>query len=325
MSQQARQAITRARKVFLIAHVDPDGDTIGSTLALAFALRQMGKECTLACRDPVPAFLFFLPGVEEFGTPELSDHDLVITVDASDPGRIGQIYEHVLTTDLPILNIDHHVTNTGFGTINLVRAEATATAEIIFDLLRDWDIPLNQLLASYLLTGIVTDTRSFSTSNTTPRALEVSSKLVGLGASLTDINEHYYKSKGLGTLRLWGQILSRMELDERLVWSVNTLRMRQECHVDSSNGDGIVNLLATVREAWAAIVFKENEANRIEISIRSRPRVDISPIAVHFGGGGHPQAAGAVVDGELQQVIPAVLSKAREVLDSDDRETTSES
>lgn len=165
-----------------------------------------------------------------------------------------------------------------------------------------------------MLTGIVTDTRSFSTSNTTPRALEVSSELVAAGASLVDINEHYYKRKGVETLRLWGQMLNRMQLDGSLVWSVNTLEMREDCRAHSDDGDGIVNLLASVREAVAAIVFKENEGDQIEVSIRSRHGMDISPIAVHFGGGGHPQAAGAVVNGTLEQVIPSVLSKAREVV-----------
>jgi phosphoesterase RecJ-like protein len=314
MTGRAESLLQHADKVFLIAHVDPDGDTVGSTLALAYALRQMGKQCTVACSDPVPGILSFLPGVEEFDTPQVTDHDLIVTVDASDRGRLGQTYQHVLDLDLPVLNIDHHITNTGFGTVNLVRSDVAATAEIIFDLLTAWNVELDQLLATYLLTGIVTDTRSFSTSNTTPRALEVSSQLVAAGASLTDINEYYYRRKGVETLRLWGQMLNRMQLDGRLVWSVNTLEMRQDCRADSDDADGIVNLLASVREAVAAIVFKENEGDQIEVSIRSRPGVDISPVAVHFGGGGHPQAAGAVVKGTLEQVVPSVLSKAREVV-----------
>jgi len=314
MTGRAESLLERADKAFLIAHTDPDGDTVGSTLALAYALRKMGKECTLACSDPVPDLLSFLPGVEEFGTPQVADHDLIVTVDASDPGRLGQTYKGVLGMDLPILNIDHHITNTGFGTVNLVRSDAAATAEIIFDLLAVWKVEVDQPLATYLLTGIVTDTRSFSTSNTTPRALEVSSELVACGASLIDINEHYYRSKGVETLRLWGQMLNRMQMDDHLVWSVNTLEMREDCRADSDDGDGIVNLLASVREAVAAIVFKENEGGQIEVSIRSRPGVDVSSVAVHFGGGGHPQAAGAVVNGTLEQVVPRVLSKAREVV-----------
>ncbi len=318
MTHEARKLVEHAHKLFLIAHVDPDGDTIGSTLALAYALRKLGKQCTIACSDPVPGVLSFLPGVEEFGMPQVTDHDLIITVDLSDPGRLGPAYGHVLAMGRPVVNIDHHITNTQFGTANVVRSDAAATAEIIFDLLGAWNIPLDQRLATYLLTGIVTDTRSFSTSNTTPRTLEISSELVAAGASLLDINELYYRRKGAETLRLWGRVLSHMQLEGPLVWSVNTLKMRRECHSDSDNGDGIVNLLVTVREAQAAIVFKEIGADKVEISIRSRPGVDISPLAVHFGGGGHPQAAGAMVSGSLEQVMPSVLSKAREILDSGD-------
>jgi phosphoesterase RecJ-like protein len=315
MTREAWPLIEQAQSIFLIAHVDPDGDTIGSTLALGYALRQMGKDCTLACSDPVPRILSFLPGIDEFSTPSIGQCDVIITVDASDPGRLGGAYEGVLTMGLPILNIDHHVTNTRFATVNLVRPKASATAEIVFDLLREWKVEINSLLATYLLTGIVTDTQSFSTSSTSPRTLEVASELARAGASLIEINEHYYKSKDPGTLRLWGRMLDCMRVDGRLVWSINTVRMREECQAGSDNGNGMVNLLVSVREAAAAILFKEYEGNRVEISIRSRPGVDISAIAVHFGGGGHPQAAGAVLNVNLETAIPRVLAKAREVLD----------
>jgi len=316
MTKQVQELIERAQRTFVIAHVDPDGDTIGSALGLAHALRKMGKNCILACGDPVPEALSFLPGIQEFGTPEITDEDLIIAVDVSDPNRLGTAYERAPCLDRPTVNIDHHVTNSMFGTVNLVRTEAAATAEIIFDLLRDLEVSLDPLLATYLLTGIVTDTQSFSTSSTTPRVLEVSAELMDAGASLTEINENYFKKRGLATLRLWGKVLDQMQLDGDLVWSVNTLEMQNECHADSGNAGGVVNLLATVREAAAAIVFKESEDGQIEISIRSRPGVDISPIAAHFGGGGHPQAAGSVLQGNLDQVIPKVLSKAKQVLNS---------
>ncbi|NIN69337.1 MAG: bifunctional oligoribonuclease/PAP phosphatase NrnA [Anaerolineae bacterium] len=316
MSEQLRKLIDCAQRIFLIAHVDPDGDTIGSTLALARVLRKMGKECSVACDDLVPEALLFLPGTEAFGTPQITGEDLIITVDVSDPDRLGNAYQHVPSLDTTTVNIDHHVTNPMFATVNLVRTEAAATAEIIFDLLLDWEIRVDALLATYLLTGIVTDTRSFSTSSTTPRTLEISAQLMKAGASLIEINENYFRQRRLATLRLWGRMLDEMQMDGHLVWSFNTLDMKTECEASSDDGDGIVNLLATARDAKAAIVFKEMKNGQIDVSIRSRPGVDISPIAVHFGGGGHPQAAGALVEGDLDQVARDVLSKAKEVLDS---------
>ncbi len=316
MTEQLRRLIDGAQRIFLIAHVDPDGDTIGSTLALARALRKMGKDCSVACDDLVPEALLFLPGTEEFGTPEITVEDLIITVDASDPERLGKAYRRVPSLDKTAVNIDHHVTNSMFAAVNLVRTEAAATAEIIFDLLREWEIHLDPLLATYLLTGIVTDTQSFSTSSTSPRTLEVSAQLMKAGASLTDINENYYRKRTLATLRLWGRMLEEMQMDGHLVWSITTLDMKNQYSASSGNGDGIVNLLATARDAKAAIVFKEKENGKVEVSIRSRPGVDISSIAVHFGGGGHPQAAGAIVEGDLDQVTRDVLVKAKEVLDS---------
>lgn len=308
--------VERAKRIVVIAHVDPDGDTIGSALGLGRALRKMGKTYKLACDDRIPDSLAFLPGVEEFGTPPITDEDLIIVVDASDPNRIGETYGHVSSLPVPLVNIDHHVTNTEFGTINLVRTEAAATAEIVFDLLEEWAVPLDAILATHLLTGIVTDTRSFSTPSTTPRILNISARLMKAGASLSEIHENYYRQRAVATLRLWGKVLDEMQLDGQLAWSVSTLRMKTLCRASSDNGDGVVNLLVTAREAKAAIVFKEKEDGQIEISIRSKPGVDISPIAMHFGGGGHPQAAGTILEGDLHQVIPKVLAKAKEVLDS---------
>jgi phosphoesterase RecJ-like protein len=316
MTQEAKELINSAQRIFLITHVDPDGDAIGSTLALSHALRKMGKNCSLACADPVPEAFSFLLGVQEFGTPKITNEDLIIAVDDSDPNRFGKAYEHIPSLDIPILNIDHHITNTMFGTINVVRTEAAATAEIVFDLLPDWGVPVDPLVATYLLTGIVTDTRCFSTSSTTAHALDVAAQLMRAGASLPEIIENVFNKRELATLRLWGRILDRAQLDGQLVWSINTLEMQNEVQARSDDGDGIVNLLTTAREARAAIMFKEMENGQIDISIRSRPGVDISPIAVHFGGGGHPQAAGGMLEGDLEQVVPKVLTKAKEVLDS---------
>ena len=316
MNQQLRDVIDRAQDIFLITHVDPDGDAIASTLGLAHALKRMGKRYSLACADPIPETFCFLPGVQEFGTPEIGGADLVIAVDDSDPDRFGHPYEDIPSLGIPIVNIDHHVTNTRFGAINVVRTEAAATSEIVFDLVQDWGVPIDPQLATYLLTGIVTDTQSFTTSSTTPDSLEIAARLVRAGASLTEINESVYKQRRLATLRLWGKVLDRIQLDGDLVWSVNTRDMQAQCGTQSDDGDGVVNLLATTREARAAIVFRENETGQIDVSIRSRPGVDISAMAVGFGGGGHPQAAGTTLTGDLEQIVPQVLRKAKQVLAS---------
>lgn len=316
MTQELKDLIDRAQRIFIITHVDPDGDAIGSALGLSHALRKMGKKCRLACADPIPKAFSFLPGVQEIGTPRIKNEDLIIAVDVSHPDRFGEAYKHILSLGIPIVSIDHHVTNPMFGTVNVVRTEAAATAEILFGLLKDWGLPLDPLLATYLLTGLVTDTQCFSTSNTTTHALDVAAELMRAGASLTEINENAFKKKELATLRLWGRILDHAQLDGQLVWSINTLEMQNEVQARSDDGDGIVNLLTTAREAKAAIVFKEMGNGQIDISIRSRPGVDISPIAVYFGGGGHPQAAGSILEGDLEQVIPKVLTKAKQVLDS---------
>lgn len=303
-----------AKRTYIMAHQAPDGDAIGSALALGRALEKMGGKATLVCEDPLPSILTFLPGSERFEAREPGDEDLAVALDASDFGRFGSLGEKVAELGLPLLNIDHHVTNRFFGTVNLVRREAVATAEIIYDLLPDLEIPIDPLLATYLLTGLVTDTQGFRTANTTVRALEIATQLMKAGASLFEITEKVFRGWDLSTLHLWGAIIESLRLDGRMVWATETRAMRSRYGASADRGDGVVNLLASVDQADIAIVFREREDDLIEVSLRSRPEVDVSSIAQYFGGGGHPQAAGCSLEGKLDEVMKEVLAKAKERL-----------
>jgi len=304
------------KRAYIMAHQAPDGDAIGSALALGRALEKMGRQATLACEDPLPSMLAFLPGGERFEAREPGDEDLAIALDASDLGRFGSLGERVAQSGLPLLNIDHHVTNRFFGTVNLVKRDAAATAEIIYDLLPDLRIPLDPLLATCLLTGLVTDTQGFRTANTTVRTLEIATQLMKAGASLNEITERVFRGWDLSTLRLWGAIIESLRLDGRMVWATETRAMRSRYRASADRGDGVVNLLASVDQADMAIIFREREDGLIEVSLRSRPEVDVSSIAQYFGGGGHPQAAGCSLEGKLEEVMKEVLAKAKERLPS---------
>ncbi len=304
------------KRVYIMVHQAPDGDALGSALALGRALEKMGAQATLACEDPLPSMLAFLPGGERFEAREPGDEDLAIALDASDLGRFGSLGEKVARSGLPLLNIDHHVTNRFFGTVNLVKSEAAATAEIIYALLPDLKISLDPLLATYLLTGLVTDTQGFRTASTTVQTLEIAAQLMKAGASLNEIMEKVFRCWDLSTLRLWGTIIESLRLDGRMVWATETMAMRSRYGASADRGDGVVNLLASVGQADIAIVFREREDGLIEVSLRSRPEVDVSFIAQYFGGGGHPQAAGCSLEGKLEEVMKEVLAKAKERLSS---------
>lgn len=313
MKEAIARFILDARRVMVITHVAPDGDAIGSLLGLGSALRWLGKECTLACADPVPRGFTYLPGSETIVTGPEGEYSLVISLDCSDLERLGAAYDESLA-GLPIVNVDHHVTNTHFGTVNWVDTGAASTAEMVLDLVESLDVPLDSDMALCLLNGIVTDTRGFRTPNTTPRAMRAALKLMEGGAQLPVVTDHVFNRRPFADICLWAKALNGIQLEGRIIWSQITRTMRQECAF-SENGDAsLVNFLSTTDEADVAIVFVEQDDGRIEVGMRSVPGVDVSAIALNLGGGGHPQAAGCMLDGDLNEAQERVLTAVKEAL-----------
>lgn len=306
--------VRRSRRVLAICHVSPDGDAIGSLLGLGWALKAMGKEVTLACADPVPPFYRYLPGQEEIVRRPEGAFDLVVSLDCSDQERLGDAYreEH---RGLPLLNIDHHVTNQHFGTVNLVDPTAASTAEIVFTLLDELGLPLSPPIAQCLLTGIVTDTRGFRTASSTPRVLAIANRLMAAGASLPEIVSQTLERRPLAVIRLWAQALPGAQLRGRILWAEITEAMRAEAGVATVDDGGLVNFLLTAEEADVAVVFSEkNEGREVEVSFRARPGWDVAQVALALGGGGHMLAAGATVRGRLTVVRERVLALLEESL-----------
>lgn len=300
--------ISDAAHIYLGTHIDPDGDAIGSLLGMAWALRDAGKEVTAACADPVPQVYRFLPGRDGVTDRPPVDEDLIICLDAGSLDRLGKLYVPDRFTERPVINVDHHVTNTRFGDVVLVDPEAAATAEILYLVCARIGIPLTPQAATCLLTGIVTDTRSFRTSNTTPRVLQVAAMLMQLGAPLTDIAQYVYESKPVASLCLLGKVLGVMHHTDRLIWSEVTQGMIRQCNARAEDASDIINLLNSTRDADVVVLFREDSDGSIDVSFRSKPGVDVSEIAVALGGGGHPQAAGCRLSGPLPEVRERVLA-----------------
>ena len=285
----------------------PDGDTLGSALGLAWALRARGLEARLSCADEVPPDFFFLPGVEDYAARPLTDEQAVLTIDASDLERIGAIYGEAAFSRVPVVNIDHHVTNLLFGTINLVVPKAS-TAEVVLDLITFLGIPLDQPMATCLLTGVVTDTRGFRTHSTTADTLRAATRLVDAGAPLADITDAVFNHRSLDTLRLWGPALSGIQQQDGIVWVEITQEMLRAAGVGLEAASGLVNFLSSFQEAEVAVVFREMEGGKVDVSMRSVPTIDVSEVALAFGGGGHPQAAGCTVVGSLPDVRERIIT-----------------
>lgn len=305
--------IDAARRVLMITHVAPDGDAIGSMLGLGWYLQAQGKELTLACEDPVPDSYRCLPGSDRIVQQAEGAYDLLISLDCSDQRRMGSVYVDALAAT-PLINIDHHVTNTRFGTVNWVDVSRAATAHIILDLADAYCWTLTEPIANCLLTGIVTDTRSFRTSNVDRSTVQAALRLMDAGASLSDIARRSLEQRPLSMVRLWGQAFSRLHLQDGILWTEVTGAMRREAGLPEDGSQGLANFLSGVREAQVVVVFAERDDHTIDVGMRSIPGIDVAEVALRLGGGGHPQAAGCSLAEPLPRVKDRVLTALRESL-----------
>jgi phosphoesterase RecJ-like protein len=314
--EQVRAAwalMMRAGRIALLAHEHPDGDALGAALGLAHVLRGCGKTCVVACADPPPALYAFLPGVTEVQT-DLGDEafDLVVALDAGELRRYGALYERhrLLLDQATVVNIDHHVTSQGCGEVNILDVASAATAEIITLMLMQLGVALARDAAVCLLTGIITDTRAFEFSSTTPRTLEAAAHLMRAGAVPSEIVKPVYRINPLPKVRLWGQVLSAVEsaLDGRLVWSFLTAEMLEKSGATADLDDGLPSYLIDIQGAQIVALFKEHPDSFPRVSLRTVHPYDAAAMAAHFGGGGHARAAGFTFQGTLDEARQEVLA-----------------
>jgi phosphoesterase RecJ-like protein len=310
--------IARANRILVVTHVGPDGDAVGSLLGLGWLLRAQGKETTLACEDPVPESCGWLPGSEQVVARGNGSYDLVISLDCSDPRRMGQVYEGAVPDAAALLvNIDHHITNTRFGAVNWVDPASVATAQMVLSLadLAGWG--LFEAAAVCLLNGLVTDTRSFRTQNVDAEALRAALVLMEAGASLHQVTWRALEQRPLASVRMWGQAIDRMQLENGILWTEVTHEMRHHWQSGPDGESGLVNFLAGVREADVVVLFAERENGTVDVAMRAAPGHDVAQLALRLGGGGHPQAAGCTLEGGLSEVRQRVLANVRQSLASE--------
>lgn len=319
-------AIRQSHQILCISHVNPDGDAVGSLLGMGWLLQKLGKQPTLTLQDALPEEHRVLPGTSEIITAQSGEFaaqvrgrsfELIICLDASSPDRMGTAYHPASHAAAPLAVIDHHVTNTRFGAINWVAPECAATSQMLVYLADALDVPLEGALAECLLTGIVTDTLGFRTSNTTPDVLEAAMRLMHGGADLAVITERTLNRRPFSLIELWGKVLPRVRLEAGVIWAAIT----NEDFASTGyvhNDVGLSSYLVTADEADLSVVFTEaaNEAGApaVECSFRSKPGFDVSRIAFTLGGGGHPAASGCTLPGKLAEVeahVVTLLKQAR--------------
>jgi phosphoesterase RecJ-like protein len=305
----------RAGKRFLIAsHVNPEGDTVGSQLALCLALQDLGKSVVAYNSDPIPRNIRFLPYADNIVSqidPE-DRFDAAIVVDAADISRVGPGLHAALPRCGTLISIDHHKTHTGFGQLNFVDPNASAAGEVVYRLLRAIPATITHEIALNLYVTLLTDTGSFHYTNSTPEAFRIAGEMVSLGVRPWSVAEKIYESNPASRMRLLGRVLESLEVSaDGTIASIVVTRAGLEtagCTADLT--DGFINFPRSIEGVEVAVMFREEGPDTYKISLRSRGTVDVAAIATAFGGGGHRNSAGALVRGTLADVKPRVLAAA---------------
>ena len=317
----AAEFIARYRRLGMALHVSPDGDSLGSNMGLAHALRQAGHEVTVFSADPLPDNLLpFLAGSPGGGPrigppPPGPPPDAWVILDTSDLARLGSIYtaQAPLFTSLPVLNVDHHPTNTQFGTVNVVESTAAAVAEQVPLLIEALGLDLDRETATWLLLGLVTDTLGFRTSSTTARTMATAARLMAVGADLYTVVDTVFGTRPLAQVMLWSRALAGVKTDGRTLWTTVNREMLRESGAKEEEAEGIASFLAGVRSMQVFALLKER-GDGTRVSLRSNPGVDVSGIARYFGGGGHKQAAGCTIPALGEAAEQQLLAAIAEVL-----------
>jgi phosphoesterase RecJ-like protein len=312
--------LEESKSIAVIAHIHPDGDTIGSCLALADMLKKAGKSVTLYCQDTPPANLHFLQGLDEFQQKDSSNsvYDVAIAVDCSDKERMGTCSE-VFDSSFQTINIDHHVSNTFYAGINWVDPNAAATGELIYRLSVQWTGQVSRDAAEALYTAINTDTGCFSFSSTTSETYRIAGDLTDSGINIEEINAFLYKSNRVERIRLLARALSSLELidDGRIAVIFISRKDLLDTGADDSDTENIVNYAKDIIGVELGILLKEADDGGTKASFRSKDIIDVSKLAAQFGGGGHKKAAGATLPLGLQeakkQIIQTVHSMFKEL------------
>lgn len=312
------EALRAARTVCVVGHVRPDGDCIGSQLALALALEGQGKEVTCWNEDPIPEKYRFLDPEGRIRKPVAGpEFDCVVATDAASWERLGPSLTVAIQRRQLLINIDHHVSNTRYGDLNWVVPRQPSTGELIHRLLRAARWPITPAIADCLFTAISTDTGSFQYPTTLPSTYHVAGELVARGANLARICQEVYQSYPLPRVRLLKRVFSRFRLaaDDQIAYCWLSRADLLRSGADPADTEGLIDHLRAIEPVVVACLFEEQEPGLVRVSLRSKSeRVDVGAVAAQFGGGGHPAAAGARIAGSPLSVRRRVLAALKRAL-----------
>jgi len=307
--------LRQSKTILISVHKSPDGDALGSQLALMHALEKLGKTVTVHNLDPVPEIYRYLPGSARIktGSSVAGKYDAFVVLD-SEPSRTG-LFDGKYPADR-LINIDHHITNPLLWKLVWLDPEASATGEMVYKLITGLGVTIDRDIALCLYTAIFTDTGSFRYTNTTPASMRIAAELIEAGANPWFVTENVYESYAYRRLKLLGRVLTGMERSEdgRIAWVVVTNELYRQTGATSEDTENFINFVRSVKGVEVAVLFRQTAESQYKISMRSKGRVDLSGLARSLGGGGHKNAAGSVLDGTFEEVRTRVISEVEKAI-----------
>jgi len=317
--ESAIEAIKKHKRFLVTAHVNLEGDSLGSQLAMKELLEALGKHVIIVDNDPVPAHYKFLPKADEVSN-ELDKRlpfDVAIVLDCPTLKRTGDVRK-LFTKNKLVVNIDHHISNERFGDINWVCPNASSAGELVYRLFKAMGVPLTKEVALYLYIAILTDTGSFNYDNTSSITHEIAGELLGYGLEPALVSERVYEQRSVADLKLLGLVLSTLNVskDGKVAYLVMTRDMLAKTGIDVSRSEGFINYARSIEGVKIAMMFRDDpkEKSKVHISFRSKGDIDVNGLAACFGGGGHVKASGCTVKGTIKNAEKKVLAKVNEVL-----------
>lgn len=315
--------LIKSNHILVVTHMNPDGDAIGSLIAMGLSLERINRKVTLYNESPIPAVYRFLPAAHRVVNEiDSKNYDVAVILDCSDMERIGRDAFSIRRIPV-IVNIDHHVTNTRFGHLQLIDTSACATAEIVYRLIKKMQIPFDKTIATSIYAGILADTGSFRFSNTNKAAFKISQEMVELGVDPYNIAQHVYGTYSLSRIKLLNLALDSIEISDngKLSIMILTKDMFDKTHTQPEDVDGLIHYAKRIKHVKVAALIQENRngvgkpktLNRFHVSLRSDGTVDVAEIASSFGGGGHSSAAGFNIESTLLDIKSKIFSIADKI------------
>ncbi len=315
--EKIKRELKSARNVLIAVHIDPDGDAIGSALALVILLEQLGVVADIYSQDGIPKVYRFLPGADKVKNkiPLGKHYNLIITVDSSDISRVG---DKVSLREVAsrILNIDHHPDNTLFGDVNYVE-KLSSVAEQIYYIARSLKIKIDRKMAECLYVAMITDTGNFRYENTSASTFLMAAELLQLGIDTHEITTRIYDTKSVPSIRIFALALACLQFseDRKVAWTAVSEEMMGQAVAKGEDLIGLVDQIRSIERVEVAILFRE-EKGKVKVNFRSKYKVNVSEIAKRFGGGGHLKAAGAVIVDPLEKARDKVIAETLKYLEA---------